>query len=134
MRDLEITETGELVLDLNGDLKMVEGDKAILQQALIRLKTFAGDYTLSPDLGASLENFIGQPMDSISFRAIEREVLVELAKIPGILINNVSAAPIDDNTVIIGVEIGSSETPKKINYLAATFDLKTGEVNARGTV
>jgi len=62
-KDVYITETGEIELGPDGDLRTVEYSDDVAQSAFFRCKTVEGDFVLQPLCGASLESLIGEVND-----------------------------------------------------------------------
>lgn len=60
--DLYFSEDGDIQRSHNGDLAVTETNwRDDLQQAYIRVMTDEGDYTLYPNMGASLSRLYGMP-------------------------------------------------------------------------
>lgn len=133
MVDLKMTEDGDLVVDENGDLALVYGDEQVAQQVLFILKTTIGDWTLSPNVGTSLEQFIGQPNISIVHAQIENEIALALTRENLLIFPNVRAIPIAENEVFILVEFGSIEDDNRVIQIQSGLDLRKGLVFARIT-
>jgi len=77
-KDLYINEDGDIELGFDGDLKSVYDDDVTLESIIFRLKTYAGDYELAPQCGASLEDFIGEPNTKLLGSQIEERVIAAL--------------------------------------------------------
>lgn len=61
-KDLYFTPSGDITVASNGDIAVTTNDiEQIEQQALIRLVTQINDFTVYPNLGASLQRLIGMP-------------------------------------------------------------------------
>ena len=129
--DLMMTDDGELVLNAKGDLAIVYGDEEIAQEVLFRLKTTGGDWLLSPSIGASLEDFIGQPNTEIVHAAIEERVKRALSFDDLLYFPNVSAIPVTENEVFILVEFNSIESNNRVIQVQSGLDLRKGLVFAR---
>lgn len=62
MQDLYFTESGDIVVDHNGDLALVPSPwRDYSQQAYIRVMTVTSDFTMYPNIGADLEQLYGMP-------------------------------------------------------------------------
>lgn len=133
MIDLKITNDGELVVE-NGDFVLVKGDEALAQQALFRMKTTKGDWLLSPNVGCSLEDFIGAPNEQVTWLAIETRVAIELTKDLDLPQPTISCVPLTDNEVFILVEFPSIEEEKRTIQIQAQLDLRKGLVFARSLI
>lgn len=124
-------DTGDLVLDSDGDLALVSGDEQMIQEVVFALKTTKGDWTLSPSVGCDLEQFIGRSNDTDTINQITAVVRSEIARLTSVGGFQVFVAPLDENTVIIALEFDSRDNPKRRIQVAATLDLKEGQVFAR---
>jgi len=131
MIDLQITDGGELVLGPDGDLALVYGDDQIAQEVLFRLKTQIGDWTLSPQIGADLEDFIGQPNTGLVHAAMEQRIINALAFDSLVGYPEVTATSVSENKVMIIIEFPSVEERSKIVQITSQLDLREGLVFAR---
>lgn len=131
MIDFKLDENGDLVVSSSGDFEMVTGDEFLAQTISFRLKTVKGDWLLSPEVGADLEQFIGQRQSPEVHSAIKSAVSIELSEIKNLPFFEVAVAPNGDNSVWILVEFESIVTPGKILSFIFDLDLKTGQVSSR---
>lgn len=131
MVDIKLTLDGDLEIGPDGDLATVYGDEQIAQEALFRLKTTRGDYVLSPDVGASLEDFIGEPNTPFVRTAIEQRIYNTLTSKGLIIDPTIDVIPIGLNDVYVLIEFPSVEALDRIIQLEASLDLKKGLVFAR---
>jgi phage baseplate assembly protein W len=131
MVDIKLTEDGELVLTGNGDLALTYGDEQVAQEALFRIKTTKGDWVLSPQIGASLEEFIGQPNTDITRAAIEQRVIEALTYKDLLILPTVHAVQLSQNEVFVLVEFGSLEDDDRIIQVQSMLDLQKGLVFSR---
>lgn len=131
MVDLKITDDGELVLSPAGDLAITYGDEQIAQEVVFRLKTTLGDWTLSPTVGASLEEFIGQPNTPLVLAAIEQRINNTLTSDNLLIFPDINAVSISENEVFILIEFGSLEDDDRIITVQSALDLRKGLVFAR---
>ena len=71
-RDINISTSGELQLDLKGDLNLAESPESHINATNFLLKTDNGQYKPNPALGANLGVLVGQPMndDNLEFAEI----------------------------------------------------------------
>ena len=129
--DLQISEDGELLINAAGDLATCWGDEQLAQEVLIRLKTQKGDFLLSPEMGTSLERFIGQPNEVNTHRSIQAAVKSELERGGLIYGSSVEVVPIGPNEILIVVEFPSYADDNRIIQISAGLDLRTGLVYAR---
>jgi hypothetical protein len=131
MVDLKMTNDGDLVLSDNGDLAIVYGDEQLAQEILFRMKTQKGDWVLSPDIGVSLERFIGEPNTELTRSAIEMTVLNEITKDGLIISAQVDCVPLNENELLIVVEFPSQENDDRVIQISSGLDLRAGLVFSR---
>lgn len=131
MVDLKMTEDGDLVLSDSGDLAIVYGDEQLAQEILFRMKTQKGDWLLSPDIGVSLERFIGEPNTELTRSAIEMAVLNEITKDGLIISAQVDCVPLNENELLIVVEFPSQENDDRVIQISTGLDLRAGLVFSR---
>jgi hypothetical protein len=129
--DLQISEDGELLVNAAGDLATCWGDEQLAQEVLVRLKTQKGDYLLAPEMGASLERFIGSPNEASTHLSIEAAVRAELERGGLVSGSTVDVIPIGANEILIVVEFPSYSDDDRIIQVSAGLDLRTGLVYAR---
>jgi len=113
MIDLQMTDSGDIVWNSSGDLALVNGDSELAQEILFRLKTYQSDWTLQPSVGCSLEDFVGQPNTDYTCAGIEQRILDNLTYDNLMHSPDVSAVPLDANTVFILIEFNSTDSTKK---------------------
>lgn len=123
--------TGDLVLDSDGDFAIVSGDEQMIQEVVFSLKTTKGDWTLAPRVGCDLEQFIGKTNEPDTLRQISNAVRSEISTLRSVGQFQVFVAPLDDNTVVIALEFPSQDSPRRKIQIAATLDLMKGRVFAR---
>lgn len=131
MIDFKLTEDGELVIDANGDLATVSGDEQIVQSILFRLKTTKGDWVLDPNLGCSLEDFIGSPNIQSTWSLIEQRVEDEIGNDSLVISPEVTCIPVDDFSVMIIIEFSSLESDERIIQIQSGLDLRKGLIFSR---
>jgi hypothetical protein len=131
MTDLMINEDGDLMIAPNGDLLTVSGDEQIIQAIIFRLKTYRGDYTLSPNLGFSLEDFIGKP-NSAATRSLIETTIEDILSVDFLVINpTIKCIPLNEEEVFILIEFpAQSDSTKKVQ-ISSSLDLKAGSVFPR---
>lgn len=131
MPDYKMTETGDLEI-VNGDFALVSGDDEVIQQILFRLKTQRGDCLLSPGVGCSLEEFIGQPNTELTHAAIEQRIEDELTRDFLLGLPQVDVTDLNENEVFILIRFPSVESEYRSVQIQAQLDLRKGLVMARG--
>lgn len=127
--DWAVDENGDLLVGPDGDILQVKGQKQIAQEILFRLKTSKGDYTISPEVGANLESFIGSPNTQAVRDEIVKVVEEELQRDNFIPLRKVRALKTDTNSVLVVVEYLDS----KLNRIqwTATLNLNDGSIRSR---
>ena len=132
MVDIKIDTSGNIEIDsTTGREVLVQGDDYLAQCIMLRLKTFRGDFIAHPSMGASLERFIGTPLNDEAMNNIREAILTELSKIKYLMLNEVYVADIDENAVAVVVEFESVEDKRGTVDLLFTLDLVTGLVSQR---
>ena len=126
-----MTDTGDLVWGPNGDFALVSGDTELAQEILFRLKTYQSDWTLQPSVGCSLEDFIGQPNTDYTCAAIEQRIIDNLTYDNLTHSPDVSAVPLDANTVFILIEFNSTDSMNTVVQIQNQLDLREGYVYSR---
>lgn len=137
--DLKMTPDGQLVVGPDGDLQLVWGDEQIIQEVLFRLKTTKGDWVLSPEVGCSLEDFIGQPNTSLTHAAIESRIRDSLTSdfllaLPEIHVVDLPTDDDQNTRVYILIEFSSIEQDDRKIQITSELDLRKGLVYVRGGV
>lgn len=110
MKDLYLTEDGDILLDPNtGDIMLAEGNLSLEQRILFHLKTTIGDYTLVPKLGASLEQFIGRENTEATGNEVKLAVEAALQRDASLsaYLFTVEVAPISAKEIEIAVFVQS---------------------------
>jgi phage baseplate assembly protein W len=137
--DLAMTIDGQLILGPDGDLATVWGDDQIIQEVLFRLKTTRGDWVLSPDIGCSLEDFVGKPNISLTHTAIEQRIRTALTAdfllaMPEINVIDLPDTDGENTQVFILIEFASLENDERKLQVTAELDMRKGLVYARGNI
>lgn len=76
--DLSVTASGDLTIAENKDLQMAGAAGVLKQDIRFRLKTEIGDFIPHPDLGAGLEEIIGEPNTRETARIGESKIIQAL--------------------------------------------------------
>lgn len=137
--DIYMSDDGELLVGPDGDLQLVHGDEQIAQEVIFRLRTVKGDWVLSPNIGCSLEEFIGKPNTPLTHTAIEeriREALTFdfLLAYPEITVVDTPDEEGNNNEVFILIEFASLESDDRIVQVSGSLSLRTGQVFARSEI
>lgn len=129
-KDLFLNEHGDIEIGFDGDLRCVYDDEVTAETILFRLKTYAGDYELSPICGASLEDFIGEPNTEALGREVEQRVLLALTH-DGYLNPDsltIRVSPLSRTAILIVITVSG----KRGNFNTyGSLDLLTGSLEVR---
>lgn len=111
--DLVFTTRGDYAC-FNGDLASSEEDplRSLYQEILTRVKSSLGDWEMYPSLGASLEDFIGEPNNKITAEAMKIRMTASLAK-DGFLNTsdlNIQYIPVDDDRILFRISVKIAPT------------------------
>ena len=125
--DFSWTSRGDLAIGHNGDLADTYGDplRSLYQEIRTRTMSALGDWKLYPNLGANLENYVGEPNDKRTAEAIKLRIIASLAK-DG-LVNTrdmqIRYIPIDVDKIMfrISISVASSARNGNSNSLGINF-------------
>lgn len=82
MFDFKISDSGELISsDINNNLDTAKGDDLVRQLALCRIKSVTGDWFNEYNLGANLEDFLGDVNNQNTLKEIVERIEDSLADI-----------------------------------------------------
>lgn len=137
--DIKMTTDGELEIGPGGDLALVWGDEQVIQEVIFRLKTTKGDWVLSPEIGCSLEEFIGKPNTPLTHAAIEERIRRALTNdlllaLPEIHVVDLPSETGESNEVFILIEFSSLEQDERRIQVTSSLDLRKGLVYTRSSV
>jgi hypothetical protein len=107
LNDIAMDTTGEPSIGSNGDFKFTIGSDTVIQEAMFRLKTVAGDWTLVPSCGASLESMVGEPNSRETGESLATLAINSLTH-DGFLGNSqvsVTPIPVNSSTILLMVII-----------------------------
>lgn len=127
INDIQITNTGDLLIGYDGDIATVSDAAAINQNVLFRLKTVVGDFILEPECGASLESVIGSPNSEETGNIIEALVLRALTHDNFLSQEQlkITTFPVDNNTIMLITQIQIDED---ISQIVTSLDLREGQI------
>lgn len=112
--DIKMTLDGDLVIDA-GDIGLVNGIDWFVQEVNKIVRTNNPEWELHPNVGASLEDFAGQPNVREVGRAIEERLHAKITEdniqFPGTLSIKVVPVSISDIKVYINLEIEDRTVP-----------------------
>lgn len=82
MFDFKITDNGELAFNGGtGQINKVESDELLRQQAICRIKSVTNDWFNEADLGANLEEFLGEVNNQLTSKEVMDRIRVSLSDI-----------------------------------------------------
>jgi hypothetical protein len=131
-RDLALSVSGDLIIGDDGDLDTVEGETALLQEVLVRLRTRKGDARYAQGMGASLDTLKGQPNSPETGQAAEKLVSAALTHdglfAPEAL--SVIAMPTSETTIALVITGNTSSRGAadsgEVLSIEVTIDLQEG--------
>lgn len=74
-QDIQISNSGDFVVDPTGDLQLATIDQTTRQDVIFYLYTEYGDFTGQPDLGSKVVDFIGEPNTQSNAQLLQAEML-----------------------------------------------------------
>jgi phage baseplate assembly protein W len=74
-QDIQMTDTGDFLVDPTGDFALADIDQTTRQDALLYLYTEYGDFSARPDMGSRVNDFIGEPNSSSNAQLLKAELL-----------------------------------------------------------
>jgi len=106
-RDIQITDDGDLVNDSNGDLLVADINRTIVQHVLLCLLTEFNDFDAYPEIGSTLESYIGENNTRETGDLIRREVIRALTSRSLFRADdlNVDIVPISSTDILIKLTI-----------------------------
>lgn len=123
--DLFFTSRGDFS-NKNGDLFSTETDplRSLFQEARTRVMSSIKDWKLYPTLGASLEDFVGEPNNKVIAEAIKVRIISSLTKDGFIPKNDISVKylPIEHDRLMIRIQI--KVAPTELNGNSTTLGIK----------
>jgi hypothetical protein len=72
--DISVSASGDLTIQANGDFKTVVGSSVLKQDITFRVRSNPGDFYPHPELGAGLDEIIGEPNDRNTCAIGERKI------------------------------------------------------------
>ena len=121
--DFAWTSRGDLAIGHNGDIMDTYDDplRSLHQEIRTRVMSAVGDWRNYPEIGASLEDYVGEPNNKITAEAIKTRIVTSITR--NGLVNNsdlkVQYAPIDIDKLMVRISIRVAPTAKNggSNYL-----------------
>jgi len=125
--DLAWTSRGDVVIGHNGDLMDTYDDplRSLHQEVRTRVMSAVGDWRIYPELGASIEDYVGEPNTKITAEAVKTRVTAAITR-NGLVSNSdlkVQYVPIDIDKLMLRISIRVAPTARNggSNYLGINF-------------
>jgi hypothetical protein len=112
--DLDFTWDGDFLVDSQGDLKDTKEDilLSFRNEVFTVIKSSLKDWREEPGVGASLDDFVGEPNVADTGKAIEQRVRSALIVITSANDLNVRVIPVGVHKVLITITIQVLATPE----------------------
>ena len=125
--DFAWTRMGDLVIGHDGDIMDTYQDplRSLYQEVRTRVMSALGDWSLYPDQGADIEQFVGEPNNKRTAEAIKTRIVGAITK--NGLVNNsdlkVRYMPIDIDKIMfrIGITVLPTSLNGGSNFLGVNF-------------
>jgi len=125
--DLAWTSRGDLVIGHNGDVMDTYDDplRSLYQEVRTRVMSAVGDWRTYPEVGASLEDYVGESNTKVTAEAIKTRVTAAITR--NGLVNSsdlkVQYAPIDIDKLMLRISIRVAPTARNggSDYLGINF-------------
>lgn len=126
--DLAWTSRGDIIISHDGDIMDTNADplRSLFQEVKTRIKSEIGDWKLSPTVGSSIGDYVGEPNNKLTAEAIKTRIKVALTQ-DGLVNSSdlsIKYMPIDIDRLMVRVTILVAQTAKnagseslKINVL-----------------
>jgi len=125
--DLGWSSRGDLVLGHNGDIMDTYEDplRSLYEEIRTRTMSAVGDWRNYPDLGASMEDYVGEPNTKYTAEAIKTRVVTSITR-NGLVSNadlDVKYVPIDVDKLMVRISVKVVPTAKNggSDYLGINF-------------
>jgi len=125
--DLTWSRRGDLAIGHNGDIMDTYEDplRSLYQEIRTRTMSVLGDWKNYPDLGANLEDFVGEPNSKRTAEAIKIRIVASITR-NGLVNNsdlNVKYTPIDIDKIMFRISVKVAPTAQNggSNYLGINF-------------
>lgn len=111
--DLWFTESGDIAIDDNGDLKDTSPvyGRSLIQEIRTRLKAHTGDWLLYKTIGANLEDYLGESSTDRHIGRVIRAITGSLTYDRLLLPNEIEITPLklNDSTVLFRLIVKTLE-------------------------
>jgi len=125
--DLAWSSRGDFIIGHNGDIMDTYADplRSLYQEVRTRVMSVIGDWKNYPDLGANLEDFVGEPNTKIVAESIKIRMSSSIVR--NGLVNNadlqIKYAPIDVDKIMFRISIKVASTARNggSDHLGVSF-------------
>ena len=130
--DIEVSPSGDLVIDSDKDLKLAKPSGVLLQDIVFRARTEDLDFEPHPHVGADLQVLVGEPNTKANAETAEDKLLRSLTKDGRIIPNDVrvKAVPISLSEIALYTFVNSSNYNSKL-FTTAVLNYTDG-INVPG--
>lgn len=125
--DLKVTPSGDISIGANKDLELAYPSGVLKQDITFRIRTEFNDFTPHPDIGAALEEIIGEPNNRETCSRGEFKIRHSLTSDARIRPNDliVKGVPISMNNIVYYLFVKDGATVTNVTPNLA-LDLNTG--------
>lgn len=131
--DISVSPSGDMVLDSNRDFLLVTGKSVLKQDIAFRLRTDPGEFIPHLDLGAGLDDIIGEPNTRDTAKSGESKITMSLVG-DGMVVNAdlyVRGVPVSNEALMYYVFVNNGEGQWNVTP-EVLFDLNNGITNIPG--
>ena len=132
-RDISVSASGDLVLDSNRDFLVVHAKDVLKQDIAFRLRTDPGEFVPHLDLGAGLDDLVGEPNSRETSRS--GEVKITMALVGDGMVGNsdlyVRGVPVSQEAIMFYVFVNNGEGQWNVSP-EVLFTMTNGLTNIPG--
>jgi hypothetical protein len=125
--DFAWTSRGDLVIGHSGDIMDTYEDplRSLYEEVRTRIMSVTGDWRNYPDLGAGLEDYVGEPNNKVTAEALKVRIITAITR-NGLVSNSdleVRYSPIDIDKIMFRISIRVVPTARNAgsDYLGISF-------------
>lgn len=134
--DFYFSSNGDFCLDDTGMLRDTKYDKYryFIQRVNTRLSSVQGDWSLAPEVGANLTDFLGSPNTADTGRLIKRRVFNELTRANFISPRDldVRVMPLSETSIGIIINVTPPDTTSQV-VLTYSYDYRDNKIVPRNS-
>jgi hypothetical protein len=130
LRELTLTEDGDLLISPTGDLAVSLNAQALAEHIMVRLRTYQDEAPAMPGVGARIEDFAGKPNTRETGEALEKIAMDALTR-DGFLTPEevtVTAVPEGPRHIRLYIDPDPNQTGRYQGVWSFDIDLITGEL------